>query len=131
MVSEMQTSCVFTARNTGCGKAMFSQVSVNLLTGEGISGTRSLLGGGAGIPEGRYPRGCRYTQGGGRYGGSRYIPTTTTDILWWPSKHVRLAGGWYTFYWNAVLFIVKNLRIQSRQLYLTILVEPRSTVIIT
>ena len=62
MVSEMQTSCVFTARNTGCGKAMFSQESVNLLTGEGISGTRSLLGrqvyprvgiqGGEGIPRG-------------------------------------------------------------------------------
>ena len=127
----MQTSCVFTARNTGCGKAMFSQVSVNLLTGEGISGTRSLLGGGGQV----YPRvGIQGGVGiprGGRYGGSRYIPTTTTDILWWPSKHVRLAGGWYTSYWNAVLFIVKNLRIQSRQLYLIILVEPRSTVIIT
>ena len=69
-----------TARNSSCGKVMFSQASADHSVhrgGVGISGPRSLpgRGGRVGVPEGsrrgRYPRGAGIP--GGRYmGGSRY-----------------------------------------------------------
>ena len=34
------------------------------------------------------------------------IPPTTTDMYWWPVKHVLLESGWYASYWNAFLCVV-------------------------
>ena len=75
---------MFTACQRSCGKVMFSQVSVCPQRGrEGISGPRSILGGG------KYTQGIVGIQTGVGIQGGRYISGGVS---------IQRGGGWYTRY---------------------------------